>query len=246
MGAKNAEETVVVVGASFSGIEIVTKLRQRLGKEVRLVLIDRNDRPAAGLGQTLEGPVAEALKLANVETVCDVSPVTLSPRALTLSNGQELQSHTVVFATGFQANALTRQLGLECDLAGRILVESDLKAAPNSNIFAAGDVASAFTDAEHRTLMSCQHAMPMGVAAGRNAVLDMLGKETQPYAQSFYATCIDLGAAGAVFTNGWDRQIIKSGAEGAEMKTQINTQWIYPPAPSIGREKIFEMVQEGQ
>jgi NADH dehydrogenase len=64
-----------------------------------------------------------------------------------------------------------------------------------------------------------------------------------PYAQPIYATCIDLGGSGAVFTNGWERSIVMSGAQGAEMKQQINTQWIYPPDPSVGRQKIFEFIQ---
>lgn len=39
-----------------------------------------------------------------------------------------------------------------------------------------------------------------------------------------------LGAWGAVYTEGWDRKVVLTRAEGKELKTQINTQWIYPPA----------------
>jgi NADH dehydrogenase len=42
-------------------------------------------------------------------------------------------------------------------------------------------------------------------------------------------TCLDLGAWGAVYTEGWDRQVKLTGQEGKELKTQINTVWIYPP-----------------
>lgn len=42
-------------------------------------------------------------------------------------------------------------------------------------------------------------------------------------------TCLDLGAWGAVYTEGWDRQVKYVGQEAKALKTQINTQWIYPP-----------------
>lgn len=43
-------------------------------------------------------------------------------------------------------------------------------------------------------------------------------------------TCLNLGAWGAVYTEGWDRQVKLVREEGKSLKTQINTQWIYPPA----------------
>ena len=43
-------------------------------------------------------------------------------------------------------------------------------------------------------------------------------------------TCLDLGPWGAVYTEGWDRQVKLSGAEAKALKTRINTEWIYPPS----------------
>ena len=51
-----------------------------------------------------------------------------------------------------------------------------------------------------------------------------------PYSQPKYGTCLDLGAWGAVYTEGWDRQVKLVKQEGKNLKTQINTVWIYPPA----------------
>ena len=45
-----------------------------------------------------------------------------------------------------------------------------------------------------------------------------------------YKTCLDLGAEGALFTTGWDRQVVHSGSEAKALKRMINTQWIMPPA----------------
>ncbi|KOY60174.1 hypothetical protein AM629_20855 [Photorhabdus heterorhabditis] len=43
-------------------------------------------------------------------------------------------------------------------------------------------------------------------------------------------TCLDLGAWGALFTEGWERRVLVTGMEGKKIKQEINTQWIYPPA----------------
>src|SRR3712207_7694101 len=45
----------------------------------------------------------------------------------------------------------------------------------------------------YTTLFRSQHAIPLGKSAGHNAVADLLGLPTQPYAQPEYGTCLDLG-----------------------------------------------------
>jgi len=40
---------------------------------------------------------------------------------------------------------------------------------------------------------------------------------------------LDLGPAGAVYTEGWDRQVVTRGAQAKATKITINTQRVYPP-----------------
>jgi NADH dehydrogenase len=69
----------------------------------------------------------------------------------------------------------------------------------------------------------------MGAFAGNNAAAELLGVPTKPYHQKAYVTCLDLGAAGALFTRGWDRKVEMVGAVAKKTKQEINTVWIYPP-----------------
>lgn len=84
-------------------------------------------------------------------------------------------------------------------------------------------------DSDHATIMSCQHALSMGMCAGGNAARDLLGLAPLAYTPPPYVTCLDLGPWGALFTSGWDRVPAKVGAEAKALKWQINTEWIYPP-----------------
>lgn len=237
--------TILIIGASFTGLEVALALRSRLSPDFRIVLIDRNSTAGVGLGDALEAEIHIALRESNIEFRGETSVDDVSDRHVRLSSGEIIETCTPIFATGFRASPLTQPLGSHCAQDGRLLVDKDLRVSGVPTVFAAGDVAQAIADEGRYTLMSCQHAMPMGLAAGKNAVLDLIGKATTPYSQPFYATCLDLGPYGGVFTNGWDREIVKTRAEGAAMKTQINTQWIYPPSPDLGRNKIFEAVMDG-
>jgi NADH:quinone reductase (non-electrogenic) len=154
------------------------------------------------------------------------------------STGERIDAKTVIWTAGMRANALTKKLNAERDRLGRLHVDAELRVLGTEDIFAAGDVAFAATDdAGNHALMSCQHAMNMGRFAGHNVAADLIGAELLPYRQPFYVTCLDLGSWGAVYTEGWDRQIKLVGTEAKALKRQICTEWIYPPAAD--REAAF-------
>jgi NADH:ubiquinone reductase (H+-translocating) len=96
-------------------------------------------------------------------------------------------------------------------------------------VFATGDAARADAEAGQVTIQSCQHAIPLGRYAGHNAAADLLGHPAAEFRPEPYETCLDLGAAGAVFTTGWDRAVRLTGEPAKERKRRINQRAIYPP-----------------
>lgn len=78
--------------------------------------------------------------------------------------------------------------------------------------------------------MSCQQAIPMGRHSGNNALADLLGVAPVVYRQPKYVTCLDLGEWSAAYSEGWQRELKLQGQEGKDLKRQINSVWIYPPA----------------
>ena len=229
-------DTVVVAGGGFTGIEVATempsRLREILGPKanVRVVIVDRNDVIAPAMGPHPRPLIETALRAEGVESRLGVGVSQITESSVTLSDGQIIESATVIWAAGMRANPLTEQVQAERDRSGRLVVDRNLRVAEVPAIFAAGDTALALTDdLGHRALMSCQHANRLGAAAGHNAAADLLGAPLEPYQQKNYVTCLDLGPTDAVFTRGWDAQIELSGDKAKAMKREINTQWIYPP-----------------
>lgn len=240
--AKDA--TLIVVGASFSGIELATELRARTGNDKRIILLERTDVVGGELGDSLTDVLQEALEEAKIEVITGQSIREISNGTVVLDDSQTLASATVILTTGLEASPLTKTVsGAVISSDGRLEVDGYLRVAGRDGCYAAGDVGKAMASADRATLMSCQHAMPMGMVAGRNAVRDILGKDLLPYSQEFYATCLSLGPWGAVFTTGWDRQIAKIREDGAAMKQEINRGWIYPPKAELGREAILEAMR---
>ena len=69
----------------------------------------------------------------------------------------------------------------------------------------------------------------MGRFAGYNVISDLLGEPMLSPEFLYIVTVLDLGPAGAVYTEGWDRQVAASGAEAKRTKQVINGERIYPP-----------------
>ncbi|KPG97987.1 MULTISPECIES: NAD(P)/FAD-dependent oxidoreductase [unclassified Pseudomonas] len=232
-----ARNAVVVAGGGFTGIETATempgRLRDILGEhaDIKVIIVDRGQKIGASMGEEISKSIVAASEELGVEWRLGVSVQSVDADGVTLSDGQHIEAKTVVWTTGVRASSLTEQIPAERDKQGRLHVDANLKVIGQNDIFATGDVAYAATDdIGNYALMTCQHAISLGRHAGNNVAAQLLGVDPTPYSQPKYVTCLDLGAWGAVYTEGWDRQVKLVKQEGKTLKTQINTQWIYPPA----------------
>jgi NADH dehydrogenase len=233
-----AEPTIAVVGAGFTGIEMVLELRDRLlahsadgvAERARIVLVDRSEVAGRQLGPGPWPAIEEALAAANVELRLGGAIQTLGADRVSFADGTVLAADAVVLATGMAAAPFAAQVPGDRDELGRVVVDVNLKAPGAPDVFVAGDAAAADTGDGHWTLQSCQHANQLGRVAGENAARDLLGLVPVTYEQLRYVTCLDLGRSGAVISQGWERRIEKTGGEGKAVKRLVNTQIIYPPA----------------
>ena len=241
--------TVLVVGAGLTGIEAATETPGKLQKAIararqvaespRVILADHQPTIGSNMGAEACAVIDEALASLGVETRVGVSISAVDARGAILSTGEKIPAATVVWCAGMRANPLTGQFPVKRDRFGRIPVDRFMKVEGVDDTFAAGDVACAAVDDLHASVMSCQHARPMGRFSGRNAVCDLLGKPMLPLRIDWYVTCLDLGPWGAVYTEGWDRRVVASGAAAKRTKQIINCERIYPPR-SADRRQILD------
>jgi NADH dehydrogenase len=230
-----ASATAVVVGAGLTGIETASELPAMLSAALgdaiapRVVLVDHNPLVGSDMGDSARPVIEEALAGNGVETMTGAGVAAVDGRGVTLSDGEVIPSATLVWCAGMRANPLTAQFGVACDRLGRLPVDDYLRVEGVDGVFAAGDVAVARMDDEHMSVMSCQHGRPMGRYAGYNVVSDLLGAPMLSLRIPWYVTVLDLGPAGAVYTEGWDRKVVSRGDEAKTTKRVINGERIYPP-----------------
>lgn len=228
--------TAVVVGAGFTGLEIATELTRRLREiagpdgNVRVVLVEREEEIGPELGANPRPAITEALADLGIETRLKVSVDSFHRGRVSLSDGSDVAADTVVWTAGMAASPLTKFIPAERDRIGRLHVDEYLRVTGVSDVYAAGDTSAAIATEGRTVMQSCQHATPLGKFAGHNVAADLLGKPLEPFAPDDYVTCLALGPAGAVVTSGWERTVLMTGSAGQDLKTTINTQWIYPPA----------------
>jgi NADH dehydrogenase len=242
--------TALVVGAGLTGIEAATELFPKLRSvltragsaqttSAQVILADRQPKIGSDMGDDAGGVIAEALALLGIATRTSVSIAAIDRTGATLSTGEAVPAATVVWCAGMRAHPLTEVFPVERDRFGRLSVNEFMKVAGMESVFAAGDAARAPLDGRHLSVMSCQHARPMGRFAGHNAVCDLIGRPMLPLHIDWYVTCLDLGAWGAVYTEGWDRRVVATGKGAKETKRIINCERIYPPR-SRNRRQILD------
>lgn len=243
-------DTIVIVGAGFTGIELATDMRSRLATHwdqaraaaARVILVQRPGVVGPDLGENPRTYIEAALREQQIELRLNTQLAHVEAHAIRLANGECIETSTTIITTGLQASPLAKAVpGAVLDELGRLHVDSTLRVKGVRDIYAAGDIARAYVDDKHLALMSCQHAILMGEVAGHNAARDLLGLIPLPYRQPDYVTCLDLGPTNALFTEGWERLVRHTGSDGKKLKRQINTEWIYPPKGD--RTAIYEAIR---
>lgn len=230
--------TAVVVGSGFVGLEVATELVDRLGRraeavgareEVRVLLVERADVVAPELGEGPRAAVLDALEVTGVGLLLGTTVAALDERGVTLADGSRLDAETVVWSGGMRAQGPLDGLAADRDALGRLVVTPQMFVADLPGVLAAGDVASVTVAAGRLAPQSCQYAHQHGKHAGHNAVADLLGLPLLDFRGDPYVTCLDLGSAGAVYTEGYEREVRAVGEAAKDVKRMVNTELIYPP-----------------
>jgi NADH:ubiquinone reductase (H+-translocating) len=244
--ASSGQYTVLVLGAGLTGIETAFEMPAKLRDAVAragvrsaplcTILADHAQHVGSDMGDSAQPVIEKALDALGIQRRVGVTVKSIDVAGVTLEGGERIATSTVVWTAGMRANPLTQQFPVQSDRFGRLPVDEYLRVIGINNVFAAGDVATLPIDGVHASVMSCQHARPMGRFAGHNVVRDLLGKPMLPLRIDWYVTCLDLGPWGALYTQGRDRQVAASGIEAKAIKRTINCVRIYPPRSRNRRE----------
>ncbi len=161
-------ETLVVVGGSYTGVEVATNLWRACrvrGLARRILLVDLGPRLCARLPEPFQDYVHREVASLGIETRLETTVETTEARTVTLKSGERFDRALLVWVAGFRAPEYVKTLPFPTVGAGRLRVDPHL--CVDGPVFAAGD-AAAFQRDGRPLRMSVQFSLSGGARAAAN------------------------------------------------------------------------------
>lgn len=204
-----ARRTVVVVGASYSGTELVAQLRAladaaaaQMGFDpaaVRLLLIDLAEQVMPEVGRKLGEAALRVLRHRGIDVRLGCTLKEAHADHVMLSDDSRIDTHTIAWVTGVTGAPLIQGLGLPTE-KGRLRVQPDLQVPDHPDVFAAGDAAAVpdLTQPGMITPPTAQHATRQGKVLARNVAASLGYGRSKLYKHRNLGLVVDLGPGYAV------------------------------------------------
>jgi NADH dehydrogenase len=202
--------TFVVVGGGPTGVEVAGALSElfhvvlrrdfpRLDVgAARVVLVEVLDELLPPFRPASRRDARRALEARDVEVRTGTAVATVTPTSVHLANGEELRSHTLIWAAGVRASPLAGVLDVETGRGGRVVVGPDLRIAGHHEAFAIGDVAAA-DDGEGGLLPGvAQVAMQSGAHVAGEIRRALACEEPRPFRYRDKGSMATIGRRAAV------------------------------------------------
>ena len=207
--ARQAALTFVVIGGGPTGVEMagaigeiarytmVRDFRHFDPGQARVILIDAAPKVLPTFAGDLPEKALAQLRRIGVEVRTGIAVRDVNEHGVRIAEDL-IPSRTVVWAAGNAASPLGKQLGVETDRAGRIVVNPDLTVPGRPNLYVIGDLASFL----HQTSQPLPGISPVAMQEGRHAAGNILaqieGKPTQPFHYVDRGTMATIGRRSAV------------------------------------------------
>ena len=198
---RRAELTFVFVGAGYAGVEALAELSDLVrdalrhypslrGEPQRWVLVDAAPKILPEIPSRLGEYAARQLTKRGMEIHVGTTLESVEADAATLSNGDRIPTHTIVWTAGVKANPVLSQFGLPLDERGRVKVDGTLRVEGHEHVWALGDGAAvpnlATPDAVDPP--TSQHALRQARRLAKN-----LSGEQEPYRYRMLGQVATLG-----------------------------------------------------
>jgi NADH:ubiquinone reductase (H+-translocating) len=145
--------TFVVIGGGPTGVEMAGAIAELAHRSVsrdfrsitshcsRIVLVDSGPRLLTAFPDDLSEAARRAIAGLGVEVRFNAPVTDIAGDHVKLGN-EVIPTHTVIWAAGVRASPAAEWLDADCDSAGRVFVEPDLRVPRCGHIFVIGDTSS--------------------------------------------------------------------------------------------------------
>ncbi len=241
--------TFVVVGGGFAGAEMIAELVdlvRSVGKyypnlgsgDVRFVLVHSGERILQELGSELGEYAQRKLEARGVEIILQRRVASATSEAITLDDGRELLTRTLVWTAGNQPNPLLGPLEAEKN-RGQVVVDGALRVSGLEDVWAIGDCAQVPDPSEEGRFYppTAQHALREGTLVAENITAAFRGQPAKNFSFRPIGSLVGLGhRTAAAEIRGWRfsgllawllwRSIYLGKLPGMERKVRVGLDWL--------------------
>ncbi len=202
--------TFYVVGAGFTGVEMIGELAEYVPilcekfdierDDITLVDVDGLSRPIPNLTEKLSAKVARRLEKMGVKLIMNALVTKIESDAIELKLNDKIEKNkagTIIWAAGIQSNDIIQKTGdtLEVTRGGRVQVDAQLRSTKAENVYVIGDNMYFVPEGEERPVPqmveNCEHSSEV---AAHNIACAVLGEGKQKeYKPKFHGVMVCIG-----------------------------------------------------
>ncbi len=190
---RKAMLTFVVVGGGPTGVETAGALAELIIhvmakdypnmdlKDVRVILLEAGQSVMPSYPDELRKSTNDLLKSKKVEVLVNTKLVDYNGRQITLGNGGQINTHTLIWTAGVKAAGMLDSLDVEQAGSGRVRVADSLQLKDHAEVFVIGDAAYLENDNGQPLPMLSTVAIQQGKVTARNIQKILKGQSPEPF-----------------------------------------------------------------
>jgi NADH:quinone reductase (non-electrogenic) len=206
--ARRSLLTFVVIGGGYTGIELVTEMRDFLfgyaarkyrgidASEIRLLVLEASPDVLRGIGPKLAAHAHRRLNVSGIEVRTSTRVTCVLEGSLEINGSETLAAGTIVWTAGVRACELIESLPGPHDRIGRAVVNAHLQLENYPEVFVVGDSAAAVNAREAPRVAPV--AIEQGRIAARNIGYLWRGEPLETYEYAAKGMLVSLGMNYAV------------------------------------------------
>ena len=192
-GKRRALLTFVIVGGGPTGVEIAGALAELISHvmkkeypeldvhEARVLLLEAGDALIASYPDELRNATLRLLQGKNVEVIFIAKLTDYNGQRVTLADGTQFETNTLIWTAGVKAAEIVEMLGVEHAGSGRVRTEATLQLPNHPEVHVIGDAAYLENGGGQPLPMLSTVAMQQGNAAAENIRRAIKGLTQKPF-----------------------------------------------------------------
>ena len=205
---RRAMLTFVVVGGGYTGIELVTEMRDFLfryaarkyrgidASEIRLIVLEALPDVLRGIGPKLAEHARKRLRVTGIDVRTSTRVTRVNPDSVEINGNETLTADTIIWTAGVRASELIESLPGPHDRIGRAVVNANLQLENHPDIFIVGDSSAAINAQDAPRVAPV--AIEQGRVAARNIGHLWRGEPLESYEYASKGMLVSLGMNYAV------------------------------------------------